>query len=53
MLCTPDLELFDTMSCFEVLDPKMDARMHRGLALTPARARQDGILVEASQLSVE
>lgn len=29
ILCKPDLELFDTMSCFEVMDPKMDSRMHR------------------------
>jgi len=29
MLCKPELDLYDTMSCFEVMDPKMDNRMHR------------------------
>ena len=29
MICKPELDLFDTMNCFEVMDPKMDARMHR------------------------
>ena len=34
MLCKPELSLFDTMSCFEVMDPKMDARIHRREALS-------------------
>ena len=51
MLCKPDLDMFDTMSCFEVMDAKMDMRMHRKQALTPAKARQDGILVPASQMT--
>ena len=29
MICKPDLDLYDTMSCFEVMDAKMDSRMHR------------------------
>ena len=51
MLCRPDLELFDTMSCFEVLDRKMDSRMHRAEALTPAKARQSGVLIQATDMS--
>ena len=47
MLCKPDLDMLDTMNCFEVLDPKMDARMHRKSAITPAKARQNGILIDA------
>ena len=47
MLCKPDLEMYDTMNTFEVLDPKMDCRMHRNLALTPAKAREQGILIDA------
>ena len=51
MLCKPNLDMFDTMNCFEVLDPKMDTRMHRKLALTQAKARQNGILIDAQELS--
>ena len=46
MLCKPDLELFDTMSCFEVLDKKMDSRAHRNEALTVKKAINYGILKE-------
>ena len=38
MLCKPDLDLFDTMSCFEVMDPKMDSRMHRKEVITITKA---------------
>ena len=36
------------MSSFEVMDPKMDMRMHRKDALTPAKARKDGIIIAAT-----
>ena len=51
MLCKPDLDLYDTMSCFECMDPKMDARMHRNEVLTPAKARDQGILIPAAELT--
>ena len=51
MLCKPDLDLFEMMSCFEVMDAKMDQRMHRKEVLTPAKARLNGVLVPASQLT--
>jgi len=51
MLCKDELDLFDTMSCFEVMDHKMDSRMHRRESLTPAKAIQNGILIPVSQLS--
>ena len=51
MLCKPDLSLFDTMSCFEVMDPKMDVRMHRAEALTAAKASANGVLIPSGQLS--
>ena len=35
MLCKPSLDLFDSMSSFEAMDPKMDTRMHRRLLYTP------------------
>ena len=35
MICKPNLDLFDTMSCFEVMHPKMDARMLRKTIKTP------------------
>lgn len=52
MLCKPELELFDTMSCFEVLDPKMDARMHRAEALTLTKARKTGVLIQSTDMTV-
>lgn len=45
MLCKPTLDLFDSMSSFEVMDIKMDARMQRKLPLTPKQAKQSGILL--------
>ena len=45
MLCKPSMDLFGTMSCFEVMDPKMDARMHRNDTLTLGMAREQGILI--------
>ena len=51
MLCKPNMDLFNTMSCFEVMDAKMDARMHRGESLTLSKAREQGILIPAEELS--
>ena len=51
MLCKPDLDLFDTMSCFEVMDPKMDARMHRKDVQTVQKAVDEGVLIQADKLS--
>ena len=45
MLCLPQLEFFDTMSSFEVMDAKMDSRMHRKEALTIKKAIESGILI--------
>ena len=39
MLCNPNFDLNDSMSSFEVMDPKMDCRMHRKLVLTPKKAQ--------------
>lgn len=39
MLCKDNLDLFETMSCFEVMDPKMDARMVRKDVTTPKSLR--------------
>ena len=35
MLCKPTLDLFDSMSSIEIMDPKMDIRMKRRLLHTP------------------
>ena len=51
MLCKPDMDLFDTMSCFEVMDPKMDARMHRKDIRTVKTAVDDGTLIQADLLT--
>ena len=51
MLCKPELSLFDTMSCFEVMDPKMDARIHRREALSQQKAKANGILKPVEGLS--
>ena len=45
MLCKPDLDMFDTMSCFEVMDAKMDSRMHRKEVTTIKKAVEQGILI--------
>jgi len=44
MLCKPTLDLFDSMSSFEAMDPKMDIRMHRILPHKPMEAKQQGLL---------
>ena len=46
MLCKPELDMFDTMSCFEVMDKKMDSRVHRNDAMTVKKAIQKDILKE-------
>ena len=46
MLCLPELELFDTMNSFEIMDAKMDSRMHRKTALTIKAAAERGIFVK-------
>ena len=51
MLCKPDLDLFDTMSCFEVMDPKMDARMHRKDVPNVQKAVENGSLIKADLLT--
>ena len=51
MLCKPELDLFDTMSCFEVMDPKMDARMHRKEIMTVAKARAEGVLILPGEMT--
>ena len=51
MLCKPEMELFDTMSSFEVMDPKMDARMHRKSVPNVQKAVDNGILIKADLLS--
>ena len=51
MLCNPGLDLADTMSCFEVMDPKMDSRMHRKKVMTVPKAQADGILTKPSDMS--
>ena len=52
MLCRPGLDLADTMSCFEVMDPKMDSRMHRKTVMTVPKAQAAGILVKPCEMSV-
>ncbi len=47
MLCKPNLDLAETMNCFEVMDPKMDARMQRKLVMSPTKLG----LVPTDQLS--
>ena len=39
MICKPNLDLNDSMSAFEIMDPKMDGRMHRKLIVTPKQAQ--------------
>jgi hypothetical protein len=46
MLCLPELELFDTMNSFEIMDVKMDSRMHRKTALSIKTATEKGIFVK-------
>ena len=53
MLCKPDLDLFDTMSSFEVMDPKMDARMHRKDVPNVQKAVENGSLIKADLLTVK
>ena len=53
MLCEPGLELFDTMNSFEVMDPKMDCRMHRKDAMSLQTAKEKGILLETAAMSPE
>lgn len=36
MLCKENLDLAETMNCFEVMDPKMDARMLRKSVMSPS-----------------
>ena len=50
MLCKTDMDLFDTMSCIEVMDPKMDMRMKRKEALTPTQALKQEILIPGQYL---
>lgn len=50
MLSKPDMDLFDTMSCIEVMDPKMDMRMKRKEALTPTEALKREVLIEGQYL---
>ena len=45
MLCKEEFSLFDTLACFEICDAKNDVRFHRKEALTPTKARQNGILI--------
>lgn len=51
MLCKPNMDLFETLTCFEVQDKKMDCRMHRATALNPKKASEDGVFVPAQDLS--
>ena len=45
MLCQPQFDLNDPMSSFEVMDPKMDSRMHRKQAMSIKVATEKGILL--------
>lgn len=51
LLAKPDFDLFETMSSFEVMDPKMDMRMARKEALHPKQAIAKGILITDRELS--
>ena len=51
MLCKEDLDLFDTMSAFECMDPKMDVRMHRKSVVGPKKARDQGLLLVGEELT--
>ena len=52
MICKPNLDLFDTMSSFEVMDPKMDMRMHRKLVPTLKAAKENKVLLMKDELNV-
>jgi len=40
MLCKDNMDLFETMSCFEVMHKKMDARMLKGSVLGPKTCKR-------------
>ena len=52
MICKPNLDLFDTMSSFEVMDPKMDMRMHRKLVPALKAAKENKVLLMKDELNV-
>lgn len=52
MICKPNLDLFDTMSCFEVMHPKMDARMLRRDVKTPRSLKPATELTDAERESL-
>lgn len=52
MICKPTLDLFDTMSSFEVMDPKMDMRMHRKLVPNLKAAKENKVLLLKDDLTV-
>lgn len=52
MLCKDNLDLFETMSCFEVMDPKMDTRMHRKQVLNLKDAQKGNIIVPTEKLAL-
>ena len=52
MLCKSNLDLHETMSCFEVMDPKMDARMLRAQVMTPASLKGAKSLTATERLSL-
>jgi hypothetical protein len=45
MLCKEDMDLYDSMSAFEVNCPKMDVRYHRKSILTPTKAIAEGKMI--------
>ena len=51
LLCLESFDLNETMSAFEVMDPKMDVRKARNESLWPKKAIEQGILIVDRPLS--
>ena len=51
LLSKPSFDLFETMSAFEAMDPKMDIRLKRNEILHPDKAKSEGLLVTDKELS--
>ena len=51
LLAPGGFDLFETMSAFELMDPKMDLRIDRGEVLNSKKAIQEGIIDPKRSLS--
>ena len=52
LLSTPRFQIERTMSAFEVMDKKMDIRLHAREAMTPKKALKLGVIKSAKNLSL-